>query len=263
MPALPSSSSRRFKILLLGGTADGRRLAEDLGRRDGFEVLLSLAGRTQNPAPQPVPVRVGGFGGVEGLARFLEEAGFDGVVDATHPYAARISRNAAEACARAKRPLLAFRRPPWQPQPGDLWRDVDDMAQAVTALGPAPRRVFLALGRNEVRAFEAAPQHHYLIRSVDPVVPRLSVPNATYLVARGPFDGDDERHLLAAHGIETIVAKNSGGPATYGKMAAARTLGIEVLLLRRPPVPDVAAVENIEAALAWLEARRHEAVRGE
>lgn len=249
-------------MLLLGGTADARRLAGDLARRPGFDVLLSLAGRTAHPAPQPVPVRVGGFGGAEGLARFLEDADFDVVVDVTHPYAAIMSRNAAEACARARRPLLAVRRAPWEAQAGDRWRDVDDVAHAIAALGQAQRRVFLALGRNEVRAFEAAPQHIYVVRSVDPVLPPLRVPHATYLVARGPFEARDEERLLAAHGVDIIVAKNSGGPSTYGKMAAARALGIEVLLLRRPLTPDVEAVEGAQAALAWLEARRHEALRG-
>lgn len=249
-------------MLLLGGTADARRLAGELAHRPGFDVLLSLAGRTEHPAPQPVPVRVGGFGGAQGLARFLEDAQFDVVVDATHPYAAIISRNAADACAQARRPLLALRRAPWEAQAGDRWHDVDDVAQAVAALGRTPRRVFLALGRNEVRAFEAAPQHIYVVRSVDPVLPALGVPDATYLVARGPFDAADEQRLLADYVIDIIVAKNSGGPATYGKMAAARTLGIEVMMLRRPLMPDVEAVDDVHAALVWLEARRHEALRG-
>lgn len=253
-----------MKLLLLGGTADARRLAARLAERPEFDVLLSLAGRTEQPAAQPVPVRVGGFGGAQGLADFLRAEGIAAVVDATHPYAARISANAAEASAVSGVPLLALRRAPWQPQVGDRWREVEGVDGAVAALGEAPRRVFLALGRNEVRAFETAPQHAYLVRSVDPVLPPLAVPQADYVVARGPFEAAGERALLAGHGIEVIVAKNSGGPATYAKMMAARELGIEVVLLRRPALPDVPAVEGIDAAVEWLEARAaHSALRGE
>ncbi len=240
-------------LLLLGGTADARRLAGQIAGRADLKVILSLAGRTENPAPQPVPTRTGGFGGVEGLAHYLRAEGIGAVIDATHPYAAAISRNAAQACAAADVPLLALLRAPWERQAGDRWHEVADVAGAVTALGDSPRRVFLALGRNEVRAFAAAPQHGYVVRSVDPVVPPLAVPDAHYVMARGPFALSDEQALLAAHRIDVIVAKNSGGAATYAKIAAARALGIEVLLLRRPELPDVASVESTEAAVAWLD----------
>ncbi len=123
----------------------------------------------------------------------------------------------------------------------------------MAALGAAPRRVFLALGRQEVGAFAQAPQHHYLVRSVEPIDPPLAVPHADYITARGPFGEDDERALLAQHRIDTIVAKNSGGAATYGKIAAARALGIAVIMLRRPPLPEVPAVETVDAAVAWLD----------
>jgi len=240
------------RILLLGGTSEARALAQRLAGRAGLNVIVSLAGRTENPAPQPVPVRIGGFGGAAGLEAYLRAEGIAAVVDATHPYAARMSFNAAEACAAAGVPLLALRRGPWMPVAGDRWREVADVPAAVAALGPAPRRAFLALGRNEVRAFEAAPQHAYLVRSVDPVVPPLAVPRADYVLGRGPFGEVDDRALLQAHGIEVIVAKNSGGSATYGKMAAARGLGIEVVLIARPRVPAVPAVDTPAEAEAWL-----------
>ncbi|MFG1213473.1 cobalt-precorrin-6A reductase [Xanthobacter flavus] len=240
-------------ILLLGGTGDARALATRLAPRADIRVTLSLAGRTENPAPQPVPVRVGGFGGPAGLEDYLKAEGIAAVIDATHPYAARMSFNAALACAAAGVPLLALRRAPWQPQPGDRWREVADVPTAVAALRDVPRRAFLALGRNEVRAFEAAPQHAYLVRSVDPVTPPLAVPHAEYVLGRGPFGEAEDHALLKAHGIEAIVAKNSGGSATYGKMAAARALGIEVILIARPPVPDVTAVERPAEAEAWLD----------
>lgn len=244
------------RILLLGGTSEAsalaRRLAAHIADQAGLDVILSLAGRTENPAPQPVPVRVGGFGGAAGLEDYLKAERIAAVVDATHPYAARMSFNAAQACAAAGVPLLALRRGPWMPVAGDRWREVADVPAAVAALGTAPRRVFLALGRNEVRAFEAAPQHAYLVRSVDPVSPPLAVPQADYVLGRGPFGEVEDRALLEAHRIDTIVAKNSGGSATYGKMVAARGLGIEVLLIARPAIPAVPAVETPAAAEAWL-----------
>src|SRR5215470_3298984 len=233
------SGSDMGRILILGGTAEARRLAERLAGR--ADVILSLAGRTASPAAQPVPVRVGGFGGAEGLARYLAAERIDVLVDATHPYAAKISANAARAVERAGTPLVALRRPLWRAIDGDRWIAVADVGEAVRALGGAPRRVFLALGRNELAPFAAAPQHHYLVRSVDPVDPPLEVPHAVYVTGRGPFAEAEDRALLERHGIDLIVAKNSGGAATYGKIAAARALHLPVIMLRRPALPAVAA----------------------
>ncbi|TCT08122.1 precorrin-6A reductase [Aquabacter spiritensis] len=241
-------------MLLLGGTGEARDLAGRLAARIDLSVILSLAGRTERPAAQPVPARSGGFGGVAGLVRYLADARIAAVVDATHPYADTISRHAALACAEAGVPRLVLRRAPWAPLAGDRWHTVADVADAITALGASPRRVFLAIGRNAVRGFEAAPQHAYLVRSVDPVTPPLAVPDAGYLTARGPFALEDELALLRMHRIDAVVAKNSGGPATYAKIAAARRLGIEVLMLRRPDPPPGAAVACPEAAIVWLDA---------
>jgi precorrin-6A/cobalt-precorrin-6A reductase len=241
------------RILILGGTLEARRLAERLRGRADVAVTLSLAGRTAAPAAQPVPVRVGGFGGAEGLAAYLRAERIAALIDATHPYAATISANAARAAAVAGVRLLALRRPPWQPIAGDRWTEVADVPEAVRALGSASCRIFLALGRKELKPFGTAPQHHYLVRSVDPVDPPLPVPHATYVVARGPFAESAERELLIAHAVEAIVAKNSGGDATYGKIAAARALGIEVVLLRRPHLPPVPSVASVEEAAAWLD----------
>ena len=200
-----------------------------------------------------MPVRIGGFGGAQGLAAHLAAERIDALIDATHPYAAIISANAAQAADAAGVPLLGLRRPAWVAVAGDRWTEVDDTNAAVPALGTAPRRVFLALGRNEVAAFVAAPQHFYLVRSVDPIEPPLRVPHARYVIRRGPFTQTDDHALLTDHGIEIVVAKNSGGDATYGKIAAARALGIAVIMLRRPALPDVAAVATVEEALAWID----------
>jgi precorrin-6A/cobalt-precorrin-6A reductase len=242
-----------MRILILGGTAEARVLAQRLAGRSDLAVTLSLAGRTATPAVQPVPVRVGGFGGADGLADYLSAERVHALIDATHPYAAIISANAARAAQSTGVPLLALRRPPWIPIAGDRWIEVEDIPAAVAALGAAPRRVFLALGRKELAPFTAAPQHHYLVRSVDPVDPPLAVPYATYVTARGPFAEAAERALLGVHAIGVVIAKNSGGTATYGKIAAARSLGLPVIMPSRPPLPAVTAVETIEEALAWLD----------
>lgn len=242
-----------MRILILGGTAEARALAEALAARPHFAVTVSLAGRTLEPLPQGAPVRSGGFGGAEGLARYLADERIDVLIDATHPHAAAISANAARAAESAGVKLLALRRPAWMKVAGDNWIEVETVEQAVKALGQAPKRVFLALGRNELQPFAAAPQHFYLIRSVDPVDPPLAVPHATYITARGPFSESEDRALLQRHNIEIIVAKNSGGAATYGKIEAARALHVPVVMLKRPALPETASVATVGEALAILD----------
>jgi precorrin-6A/cobalt-precorrin-6A reductase len=242
-----------MRILILGGTAEARQLAAALADRLAFEVTLSLAGRTAHPLPQPVPVRIGGFGGADGLARYLRDERIDVLIDATHPYAAGISANACEAAEVAGVKLLAMRRPPWAKVEGDDWIEVASVEEAVMALGETPRRVFVTLGRNELQPFAAAPQHHYLIRSVDPVDPPLAVPHAAYITARGPFTEAGDRAVLERHHIERLVAKNSGGDATYGKIAASRALGLPVVMLKRPVLPDTASAATVDEVLIWLD----------
>jgi precorrin-6A/cobalt-precorrin-6A reductase len=248
-----TGSALPMRVLILGGTAEARALAAALADRLAFAVILSLAGRTAAPAPQPVPVRSGGFGGPEGLARYLRDERIEVLIDATHPYAAVISANAAQAAKAAGVPLIALRRPAWPKVDGDNWIEVDEVEDAVAALGNAPRRVFVALGRKELQPFAGAPQHDYLIRSVDPVDPLLGVPHAAYIVARGPFSEAEDHALLERHKIELIVAKNSGGEATYGKIAAARALGLTVIMLKRPALPDVESAATVDEVLAWLD----------
>lgn len=247
--------SLTHRILILGGTTEARELAGRLAGRGDLSVTLSLAGRTVNPADQPVPVRSGGFGGVEGLAGYLAKEEIDLLIDATHPYAVRISANAAAAAALSKVGIVALRRPPWERVEGDRWTQATGGAEAAAALGATPRRVFLALGRQEIGPFEAAPQHAYVIRSVDPIEPPPAALRATYILARGPFAEADEKALLIDHRIDAVVAKNSGGPATYGKIAAARDLGIEVILFRRPVPAQAGTVETVDDAVAALDHR--------
>ena len=228
-------------------------MAGRLATRADLEVTLSLAGRTKSPAAQGVPVRSGGFGGAAGLADYVVKERIGALIDATHPYANVISANAAAAARQTHVPFVALRRAPWVAVAGDRWTEVSDVNAAVKALGQEPRRAFIALGRNELAPFVQAPQHFYLIRSVDPVDPPLALPHVTYVMGRGPFGEANDRALMTAHRIDAVVAKNSGGTATYGKIAAARSLGIEVIILRRPPAPDAPAVETVEAAIAWLD----------
>lgn len=240
-------------ILILGGTTEARQLAEALRNLGRFRLELSLAGRTKAPVAQPVPVRVGGFGGAEGLADYLKANAFDLLIDATHPYAARISVNSAKAAALSGVPLIALRRPGWEPHSEDRWIEVESVEKAVEALGHEPRRAFLALGRQELLPFEAAPQHDYLVRSVDPVEPPLNLPSVRYLTARGPFTEADEQALLAENRIEVIVSKNSGGAASYGKIAAARALNLPIVMIRRPVLPDVPSFQTVEALTAHVD----------
>jgi precorrin-6A/cobalt-precorrin-6A reductase len=239
-------------ILILGGTADARILAGKLAEQPGYRLLLSMAGRTRNPVAQPVPMRTGGFGGASGLATFITENRFDLLVDATHPYAARITANAVEAAKLANIALVSLERPAWEKQSGDDWQSVADVESAVAAIGNTCTNAFLALGRQELLPFEAAPQHHYLIRSVDPVEPPLNVPNARYITARGPFAVADETRLLRENHTAFIVCKNSGGTAAYAKIEAARKLGVKVLMIERPARANTATVPNVNDALAAI-----------
>jgi precorrin-6A/cobalt-precorrin-6A reductase len=243
----------RNHILILGGTTEARLLGQQLATRAEISVTLSMAGRTASPAAQSVPVRRGGFGGIAGLARYLRDHDVIALIDATHPYAPTISAHALGAALQSHTPILALRRPAWTAVDGDRWIEVEDAEGAARGLGPKPRNVFLALGRQEITAFASAPQHRYLIRSVDPVEPPLPVPHAFYIEERGPFDEEMELSLLRAHAIDVVVAKNSGAQATYGKIAAARTLGIPVMLLRRPPDAAMPAVATVDEAMAWLD----------
>jgi precorrin-6A/cobalt-precorrin-6A reductase len=240
-------------ILILGGTTEARLLGQQLAARTDIAVTLSLAGRTVSPLAQAVPTRSGGFGGTAGLVEYLRTHEIRALVDATHPYASTMSAHALSAAAQTSTPLIALCRPPWPAVPGDQWMEVRDVQEAASALGLEPRKVFLAVGRQEIANFAAAPQHHYLIRSVDPVDPPLAVPHARYILDRGPFDEEQERELLRAHAIDVIVAKNGGGAATYGKIAAARRLRIPVVLLRRPPALDVPTVASVGEAMSWLD----------
>jgi precorrin-6A/cobalt-precorrin-6A reductase len=238
------------RVLLLGGTGEARRLATRLVD-DGVPVVSSLAGRVADPVLPPGDVRVGGFGGAVGLAAWLQEHPVAAVVDATHPFAAGMTANAAQASALTGVPLLRLQRPGWTAQPGDDWRWVDSLAEAAGAVAGFAQ-VFVTTGRQGLAAF-AGVTAHCVVRAVDPPDPPMPA-RTTVVLARGPFTVDEERALMTEHGIDVVVTKDSGGHMTEAKLTAARDLGIPVVLVRRPPVPPgVPVVATVEEALAWVE----------
>jgi precorrin-6A/cobalt-precorrin-6A reductase len=243
-------------VLILGGTSEAAALDQHLAdQAPDIRAIISLAGHTVDPRPSNLPVRVGGFGGIEGLRQYLREEGIIAVIDATHPFAAIMPFNAEHACKAENVPLLAIRRESWHPQDGDKWKSVPDIEAAVTALGRVPRRVFLTIGRLDLPEFADAPQHHYLVRAIEPIGDRLPVPHVTVIQQRGPFHADDEEALMRREGIDILVSKNSGGDATAGKLVAARRLGLPVVMVERPPKPDVETVAHVDQVLPWLVAQ--------
>ncbi|MFE4970515.1 cobalt-precorrin-6A reductase [Kitasatospora sp. NPDC056651] len=243
-------------VLVLGGTTEGRMLAAELAPTAN-RVTSSLAGRVARPRLPAGEVRIGGFGGPEGLADWLRGERVDAVVDATHPFAAGISRNAALAAAATGVPLLVLRRPGFTRVDGDRWIPVPSLAAAAAELLPRRgERVFLTIGRQGVAAFAHLDGLHFLARSVDPPEPPLP-PSCEVLLDRGPFTVQGEEALLRTHGIDVLVTKDSGGSATAAKLSAARGLRLPVVIVERPPVPPgVPVVPDVPGALHWLEQLR-------
>ncbi|MBC7953503.1 MAG: cobalt-precorrin-6A reductase [Rhodospirillaceae bacterium] len=238
-------------MLILGGTTEAARLARALVG-SGLDVITSLAGRTDNAPVLPGTMRVGGFGGVEGLAEYLTAHAIDRVIDATHPFAARISAHAAQACTQSGVPRLMLVRPAWHKQEGDDWVEVADMDQAAGMVADLGRRAFLTVGIGEVAAFAGSPVW-FLVR----LIADQTLPLADYRVitGKGPFDAQAEQQVMRAHDIDLLVTKASGGAATYGKIAAARELGLRVLMVQRPVLPEGEQVNTVEAGMAWLQKR--------
>lgn len=239
-----------MRALILGGIADASQLAAEIARA-GIDAVYSYGGRTRAPADQPLPTRIGGFGGVSGLADYVRREGITHVIDATHPFAAEMSRNAVEACAQTGTPLIALERAPWTRVPGDKWIEVGDVNAAVAALPEAPARVFLAIGRQHIAPFAARPQHIYTLRFVDP--PDAPLPfAANVIVSRGPFTLDGELEMMRTRGIAWIVARNSGGDGARAKIDAARMLGLPVIMISRPRLPERLRVERVTEVMQWL-----------
>lgn len=240
-----------MRALILGGTGDANQLAERC-IREKIDAIYSYAGRTQIPLGHALPTRIGGFGGVAGLTDFIREQGITHVIDATHPFAAEMSRHAVEACDGTDVPLMALERAPWVRASGDHWIEVADINAAVAALPEKDARVFLAIGRQHIAPFAAKPQHAYTLRFVDMPDGVLPLPDAEVIVSRGPFTLQGDRELMRSRGIEFLVARNSGGNGARAKIDAARELGLPVIMIERPALPDRPRVESVDEVLAWL-----------
>ncbi|TQC42809.1 cobalt-precorrin-6A reductase [Rhodococcus sp. WS4] len=241
------------RILILGGTGEARSLAAVLAEVPGVETVSSLAGRVRDPRMPVGDVRVGGFGGVDGLADWLREHRADAIVDATHPFAAQITRNAADAADRCGVPVVVLRRPEWSPRPGDNWVGAADLAAAAELLPGLGTRVFLTIGRQGVDSFAGLRALWFLVRAIDP--PEVAMPpQSTLLLGRGPFAVADETALMREHRIDVLVTKNSGGAQTDAKLDAARELGVPVVMIRRPPPPPATAtVDDVAGAVEWID----------
>ena len=242
----------RSKILILGGTTEARALGARFAEL-GLDAVMSFAGRVERPAAQSLPTRVGGFGGLDGLGHYLRTAHITHVVDATHPFAQNMSRNAVAACATAQLPLIALTRPPWTAGEGDRWTCVADIATAVRSLDRPGSRVFLAIGRMHIADFARQPQHDYLLRLVDPPGAPPPLPSHSVVIDRGPFSIQNDVALMAEHRTQIVVSKNAGGSGAFAKIAAARSLGLEVIMIERPDMPPRREAHDIEDVIRWLD----------
>jgi precorrin-6A/cobalt-precorrin-6A reductase len=244
--------------LILAGTTEARKLAERLADEPAVAPIVSLAGRTQNPLPPAGAHRIGGFGGIAGLIAYLRAETVDLVIDATHPFAEQMSAHAVAACFETAIPLVLFTRPPWTAREGDRWSEAAGAEAAARALGEIPRRVFLTVGRLQLPAFEAAPVHHYVIRTIDAPDPAPKLPDYRLLLARGPFLFADEMRLMQTENIDVLVTKNSGGDATYAKIEAAHRLAIPVILMRPPALANVPVFHDLDAIAAFILQAAHQ-----
>jgi precorrin-6A/cobalt-precorrin-6A reductase len=249
MPSVFGGPMPQLKVLILGGTTEGRGLATACAELPGIATVSSLAGRTSDPRLPPGPVRIGGFGGVAGLAEYLRSAGIGAVVDATHPFAAQMTSHAVEAAALTSVPFLLLRRPGWNAGPGDRWHRVPSLPEAARILPELGARVFLTIGRQGLLLFAELDECWFLARSVEP--PVQPMPQRLEVVLdRGPFTEAGELELLRRHRIEVLVTKDSGGVAP--KLTAARELAIPVVMVDRPPPPPAESVPTVTQALTWL-----------
>jgi precorrin-6A/cobalt-precorrin-6A reductase len=240
-----------MRALILGGTGDANQLALALARAK-IDAIYSYAGRTRIPLGHSLPTRIGGFGAASGLAAFIEAEKITHVIDATHPFAAEMSRNAVAACATSRTALIALERAPWTQETGDNWIAAPDVGAAADALPETRARVFLAIGRQHLAPFGAKPQHAYTLRFVDAPDGPLPLPDAEVIISRGPFTLAGDLELMRSRGIEWVVARNSGGSGARPKIDAARELGLPVVMIARPDLPGRPRAESIEAVLAWL-----------
>lgn len=241
-----------MRVLILGGTGDASQLAVKASAIEGIEVILSLAGRTSQPTKINVETRIGGFGGIKGLVNYLKNNAIALIIDATHPYAAQISFNAATAAQICNIPHLILVRPPWQPTKQDYWIEVENLQAAADLLPDLAKRVFLTIGKQELSTFAHLKDIWFLMRMIDPPTSDRLIPKGEILLAKGIFAVAEEIELLKKYQIQAIVSKNSGGEATYAKIIAARELRLPVVMVKRPIIPESDRFTDIESVLQWL-----------
>lgn len=243
------------RVLILGGTGEATELARRLHETQSgrAEVILSLAGLVDPAKPHPCAIRTGGFGGIEGLERYLKAEAIDLVIDATHPFAEAISTHAYCACQRTEVPRLMLVRPPWTPQAGDRWLQADSLERTAEVLPQFARRVLLVVGRRGVEAFKDVEGIHFVVRLIEPPDEDLPLADYTVVTGRPPHPYDEERALMEDHAIDTMVVKQSGGGPGRAKLTAARDLKVKVVLVDRPPLEPGLEVASVEEAMAWIE----------
>jgi precorrin-6A/cobalt-precorrin-6A reductase len=240
------------RLLILGGTGDALALAHQAIDLPGLDVITSLAGRTSTPKNLVGKVRIGGFGGETGLVEYLQTAQIDLVLDATHPFAAQMSWHGAGAARAVGIPWLMLIRPAWEQSSLDNWIEVASIEAAVTAIPTSAQRIFLTIGRQQLAPFSVLTDRWCLMRSIDPPDSNIQLPPGKLLLDRGPFSLEQERQLFKDYRIDVIVSKNSGGDATYAKVIAARELGLPIVMVQRPIVPEGETVPDVVGAIEWL-----------
>ncbi|NES08108.1 MAG: cobalt-precorrin-6A reductase [Okeania sp. SIO2F4] len=240
------------RVLILGGIGDSLKLTALASTIPGLEVINSLAGRTRQPIITSTPTRIGGFGGVSGLTDYLREQKIDLLIDVTHPFASKISWNAAIATSQLNIPRLMLVRPAWKKIEGDRWLEVKSNEVAAKVLPELGSRIFLSIGRQELGSYAHLKHIWFLIRALDIPQPDSLVPPGKILTERGPFSLEEEQSLLQKYEIEAIVSKNSGGDATYAKIIAAGELGIPVVMIQRPSLPEGEQVSDVKSAVSWI-----------
>lgn len=253
MSQLKTASSKN--LLILGGTAEAIELAARAAKIPNVNVITALAGRTQHPVLPSTTTQIGGFGGVAGLANYLQSKHIHLLIDATHPFAAKISWNAAAAAAQTGVPHLMFVRSAWDKAEDDHWIEVENNQAAARILPSLAQRIFLTIGRQELATFASLKTLWFLMRMIEPPLPNAPVPPGKLLLERGPFSLEQERSLLQQYEIAAIVSKNSGGGATYAKIIAARELRIPVVMVQRPSLPVAEQASDLNSALSWLSNR--------
>jgi len=245
--------AERRRLLVLGGTGEAVEFSHQAAALAGVDLIYTLAGRTRTPTQAGGRLHIGGFGGIDGLCDFLSNEKIDLVVDATHPFSTRMSHNSSRAAAALGLPALVLQRPPWRKGKGDNWIQVPNNREAANRLPDLGKRFFLTVGRSGLEFYATAPpQCHLVVRLVEPPSAPLPLADAELIIERAPNSLAHEKQLLMDHGIDCLVSKNSGGEATYAKIAAARALELPVLMIRRPRRPEGELVTSVATALSWL-----------